>query len=710
MDVDLDDAGVGRDLQDLQPHVARRQIAFETHRDAARLRALLDGDEQFEIALDIGDRRHEDAQTAVFHLDAECRAHDPFRRGARGDERRIDVRAWGARRIGHRIRDAQLQFGERRQRFAQVGRVARDQVRIVGGRYPRQRVERQPIAHRRFAGDQEEAVAAHRPPARDPSGLDRVVVADRVGQVLEAGERQHETGRLRHRMDRDVAVGLLRRTGLRLAVGCARRILDVQRPAVALPVLLEVVLERGQREVRGDPERRGDRGDEARRVVGGPGLLRALRTRIRPRVISDEVVVEDQRVRHAGLPVHAPHRRQRPARQRLARIPLALAEMHESVGAVALHQRRQQAHRVGALGGAERIGVPLAGIAIGDGDEGRLAALREADVHRVQRLIDGLAETIDRGPLRWCVRQRHARRLEGPRDVHRVLEFDLAAADEPGDRCRAAGFRRRRERDVALPGQQARRRIETDPAGAGKIDLAPRVQVGEIAVGPGWSVERLHVGPKLDQVARYETRGEAEVAKGLHHQPSGVAARAGRRKQGLFGRLHAGFHADQIAHVLLQALVEPDEEVDRPFLRAAARRHALDEPGEQRRRLFLHEIRRELARQRVVVAERKVLGRVLEEEVERVVDRHLRDEVHRHAKVIGQVGEDEPGEIVRERILLPVDEVLGRRDRQRIRQDRRAAVRRRTQPDHLRTERDQSVVAVVGDMRQRNVDGQRRLR
>ena len=44
-------------------------------------------------------------------------------------------------------------------------------------------------------------------------------------------------------------------------------------------------------------------------------------------------------------------------------------------------------------------------------------------------------------------------------------------------------MRRRRQRHVAFAGQQARGRIEADPAGAGQIDLGPGVQVGEVGLG-----------------------------------------------------------------------------------------------------------------------------------------------------------------------------------------------------------------------------------
>ncbi len=65
---------------------------------------------------------------------------------------------------------------------------------------------------------------------------------------------------------------------------------------------------------------------------------------------------------------------------------------------------------------------------------------------------------------------------------------------------------------MALAGEQAGRRIEADPAGAGQVDFGPGVQVGEIGGGARGAVERLHVRPELDEIAGDEARREADGA------------------------------------------------------------------------------------------------------------------------------------------------------------------------------------------------------
>ena len=67
--------------------------------------------------------------------------------------------------------------------------------------------------------------------------------------------------------------------------------------------------------------------------------------------------------------------------------------------------------------------------------------------------------------------------------------------------------------------------------------------------------------------------------------------------------------------------------------------------------------------------------------------------------------EHEAREVVSLRILLPVDEVLGRRDLQRIGKDARAAMGRGPQADDLWPERHEPVVAIVRDVIERDMNG-----
>jgi hypothetical protein len=94
------------------------------------------------------------------------------------------------------------------------------------------------------------------------------------------------------------------------------------------------------------------------------------------------------------------------------------------------------------------------------------------------------------------------------------------------------------------------------------------------------------------------------------------------------------------------------------------------------------------------IGERVLLGVLVDEEVERIDRRHIRDQVDGDRELRGRLREHEPRLVVAGRVLDPVDEVLLGGDPQAVGQDRRAAVRRRPQPDHLRAEQYRAVVPI----------------
>lgn len=261
-----------------------------------------------------------------------------------------------------------------------------------------------------------------------------------------------------------------------------------------------------------------------------------------------------------------------------------------------------------------------------------------------------------------------------------MSELDLAFVDRTRDRRRAARLRRARDRYVPFPREQPRGRIEPDPARPWQVDLAPRVQVGEVDLGAARAVDRSDVGRELQQIARHEARREAELPQRLDEQPARIAARARRIGQGFLRRLHARLHPDQVADLALQPLVQRHQEVRGTGRRAV---DARDELGETRRHRPLHAVGREFGRQLRRVVEWKLLGRRFEKEVERVVDGHFGDQIDAHLEFARLLGKHEPRLIVGERVLLPVDEVPRGFDAHRVRQDRRTTMRRGPQPHDL---------------------------
>src|SRR5215470_18253200 len=87
------------------------------------------------------------------------------------------------------------------------------------------------------------------------------------------------------------------------------------------------------------------------------------------------------------------------------------------------------------------------------------------------------------------------------------------------------------------------------------------MQIGEVALSPGRSIERRHVRLQLDQIAAGESSREAEVTQYLHQQPGAVATRSGGEGERLVAGLDAGLQTDDVADVALESLVERDQEI-----------------------------------------------------------------------------------------------------------------------------------------------------
>ena len=255
------------------------------------------------------------------------------------------------------------------------------------------------------------------------------------------------------------------------------------------------------------------------------------------------VVVPD---RHA---VATPPAAERPARQRLAGIPLALAEVQQAPGRKLLLQPPDQHAGALALLWPERRGVPFGAVHVVDRHERRLATHRQPDVAARELAIDAVRRAHRSPPLLVGVRLGDARRLVNPPHVHLVRRTSASHSSTlAGNRRGAERVRRRRQRDVALAGEQPRRRIEPDPSGAGQVHLGPRMQVGEVGRGAARTVERFDVGRRAESDSPRRTarpgRGDAASAPAAsrvsRHEPL-------RERQRLLRRLHARLEPDDVA-------------------------------------------------------------------------------------------------------------------------------------------------------------------
>jgi hypothetical protein len=272
---------------------------------------------------------------------------------------------------------------------------------------------------------------------------------DRAAQSRDALERQHRAGgRGEAALDQPAQpVALLGILDPRVA-----RLEVHGQPALGAQTVPRILV--GERDVVGiDLEVARERARKARGVLGG--------VRAGPRDVGEQLRVAPDR--HA---VAAPPAGERPARQRLARVPLALTEVQHAAGRDPRGDPAQERLAEPPLVRPERGVRPLGSVHVVGGDERGLAAHREAHVAGAQVRVDALAELVDPRPRGVVVGLRHARRLAHALDAHRELELDLAIFDAAGDRRGGRGIGRGCERDVSFGGEHARGGIESDPARA----------------------------------------------------------------------------------------------------------------------------------------------------------------------------------------------------------------------------------------------------
>ena len=144
------------------------------------------------------------------------------------------------------------------------------------------------------------------------------------------------------------------------------------------------------------------------------------------RVIAGFAFIRKQRrVLPYRLAIFAPENAQRPARQLLAGIPLALAKMQKAALPVFSAQLLQQLSRVTAFGGAEGINIPLCCVAAVGRDKSRLTPHGQAHVALDEFTVNRFAKRQHFGPLVFGIRLGNARRFVNALHAHVVGELDL---------------------------------------------------------------------------------------------------------------------------------------------------------------------------------------------------------------------------------------------------------------------------------------------
>ena len=344
-------------------------------------------------------------------------------------------------------------------------------------RRPGERVERQAQADRRVAGDQVQPASAEVPAGRAPP----VAAGRRV-------QRQHEPGRARPTGPSSRSIRSRRGRRGRRAVGSSASTSTVGRLARGQPGLAPDLVDRVL--VGGDDTRSGRarsvrrrrrRSARASSTVAGPGLDgSASRSRSSPQ----------------RLAVAAPDDADLPARQRFARVPLALAVLDQAAGGepvvraararssarVALGRRRRRRCSTRRLPCRRSTRTSARRPSSAGRRRPRAARRRASPSASMRSHCSGVYGSVTRGSSRTrCTTLRNSNSTS-------------VGSVRPGDRGGGRRVRRAGQRDVALAGEQPRRRVEADPSGTGHVDLGPGVEVGEVGAGPVGAVERRLVG------------------------------------------------------------------------------------------------------------------------------------------------------------------------------------------------------------------------
>ena len=442
-----------------------------------------------------------------------------------------------------------------------------------------------------------------------------------------------------------------------------------------------------------------ERHAEKTRHSGGKCTYRIEIARPWHRRIGEQGTIPPQR-----QTIGPPEDRDLPSRERFAGVPLPLAVVKHSTGCVALPQTAR--HLPGGLSLRGTVGCdrPLGTLHVLGRDERGLPAHGESYILGHQHLVDGASQNVDGLPLELGVRKSHPWILPYTGDHVGELHRCLARVDQARYRRSARRLRCGRQGDVTLPGEQSRSRIETDPTRTGNKHLRPCVQVGEVGGRSARPVEGGNVGGQLDEIPGHEASCQTLSAEDLHKKPRAVATRSQSLPQRLVRRLHSRFHADRVGNVAAQPRVQPDQKVDHSQAvgrRGGKRAHPrVEEWGVG----FDRQVGRKVSTQCRVVGERIGLCFVVDEEIERVDDGHVGDQIDDNLQLAGHLGKHVASEVVPERVLLPVHEMVRRRDLQRVRTDGCATVRRRAQPHHMRGKMDRSVKPVDRAVLDRDVD------
>ena len=432
MDIDLDDAWIGGDVEAFEAPVVGRLIAFQAHRHPQLGGGGLDVGQQIQIVLQIVHWRQEYMQTAVTRLHTQGGAEHLHRLGRFGRVRLIHFgerlgcgrcpRTVVTRHLAHGIAQGRPSF--KRAAF----RDHRLAFTLLGA--PGQALQGQAQAHGRVTGHQEHQVAAERPMHALPA----------YGAVIPAQGQA-----ITHRHVKAARQHLAQAGMIRMLFAIQFQRIEVVGKGAFLPKVIEHILVAGLRMIRIDAQAPRQFTGKAQRIVHGAAIILA--------VFRQQLGSTPDR-----LPVRAPIQRQRPAWQFFAGIPFTLSDMKHAARCEAIPQPAQQAAGQLPLLGTQCRGVPLGRFHVVDRDERGFAAQRQAHIPGTELFIHCPPQQVNGLPLVLRVGFGDPRILVDALHLVGVVKLNLGfrvAPEIAGHRGGARRIRGAGQRNVSFAGEQA---------------------------------------------------------------------------------------------------------------------------------------------------------------------------------------------------------------------------------------------------------------
>ena len=159
--------------------------------------------------------------------------------------------------------------------------------------------------------------------------------------------------------------------------------------------------------------------------------------------------------------------------------------------------------------------------------------------------------------------------------------------------------------------------------------------------------------------------------------------------------MRALLHADDVIDRFVDRAVHLDQKVDRARFVIL---ETLHQTLEQRTLRLGVEIGDEIVLESLIILERDRLSVIFNEEIERVDNRHLGDQIDLDFELTHLLREDNARLPIAVRVLLPIDEVVFRLNLERVIGHWRARVHCRAQADDLWADLDRARIAIMSQV------------